>query len=90
MSLEIVEFIPLALDAVQKGNFVKLGHVKLRVSDELMIVMEAMQGKDGGVWFRVPNLKMGDQFKPAYEFNDNEFTKNVSKQIKDEFKAKYM
>ena len=91
MSLEIIDFIPVALDLVQKGNWIKLGHVKLRLSDEISIIMEVIKGKDDGFFFKIPSVRVGDSFASAYDFSKQpEFSKNVTKQLKEEFKAKYL
>lgn len=91
MTIEILDFIPVSLDTIQKGTWVKIGHVKLKISSDIQIVMEVIKGKDGGFWFRIPNVKVGNEYKPAYDFTqDQEFGKNVTKQIKDEFKIRYM
>jgi hypothetical protein len=91
MSLEIVEFVPVSQDTPQKPGWIKLGMVKLQVGAKFEVQMEVIKGKDGNPWFRIPNVKVGDAWKPAYHFTEKtDFGKWVTEELKNEFKNKYM
>ncbi len=89
--MEIIEFAPVSFDA-RKGNgkFEKVGHIKVRGAKQ-DLWLEAIKGEKGGVFFRIPNIKVGDKWEAAYSYHDHpEFTKMISKELGEVFKAKYM
>ncbi len=90
MSIEIIEFVPIAMGSNQKPGWEKLGTVKLKVS-KLEVQMEVIKGKFGDPWFRIPNIKTGEKWSPAYHFSEKEdFGKWVTEELKNVFKNKYM
>ena len=53
--------------------------------------MEVIKGKFGDPWFRIPNVKTGEKWSPAYHFVEKEdFGKWVTEELKNVFKNKYM
>ena len=90
MTIQILEYTPVSMDTVSKNpNFQKLGHVRVK-GNHLDLWLEVVKNQNSAVFFRIPQIKVGDKWKKAYEIvGQPEFEKYIKEQIGAEFQAKY-
>jgi len=91
MTIEILEYRPLAVDAIVKpSKFPKIGHLKVQISPKLSVWLDVLK-TDKSFFFRVPAVKAGDKWEPAYIFTEHaEFGKYIMESLGNEFKAKFL
>lgn len=90
MSIEILEFVETPIGTPQKPGWKRLGMLKVLVG-KMELWLEVMESKDGNPWFRIPNIKAGEKWMPAYYFQEKaEFGKWATEELKNVFKNKYM
>lgn len=90
MTIQIEEYKPVAMETVHKNpNFQKMGHIRI-VGKTLDLWLEVIKNKNGAVFFRVPQIKIGDGWKKVYTVVGKEdFEGWVRSELGREFEAKY-
>lgn len=91
MKAEIVEYFPVALDAKKSSNFPKLGTLKIKILDKMIMILDVIEGKNKSFFFKIPSTRVGDKWEEVYYFiGKPDFTKWVKEEIGDAFKAQYL
>jgi len=91
MSLEILDYTPVAVEDKKNINYPKLGTLKVKVGPQIIVCLEVIQGKNGGFFFRVPSMRVGQTWQESYQFVEKpDFGKYVKEILGDVFKNRYL